>query len=69
MKKLRKIIFALIIFCYLLMLPPLNGIFNKPVLLFGMPMFMTVLIIDSLTLAILMLILYKFENKINGDDK
>ena len=69
MSKIRKIILILISGCFLLLMPPLMHIYNKPVLFMVIPLFLFVVITLCSIIVLLMYILYKYEegNNKKGD--
>lgn len=67
MSSVRKLIIGLILTCFLFTMPPMFHIYNQPILILGIPMFMFGIIILTLTMVLLTYILYRYESK-NEDE-
>lgn len=69
MSKVRKIVISLIVLCYLMAFPPMFSLYNKPILVFGMPMFMFGLAALVLVMNGLVFFLYQYEDKRDREQK
>lgn len=63
MSHVRKVVIILVALCYLMVLPPMFNLYNKPILVMGVPMFLFVLVALVLLMNMLIFFLYQYEEK------
>ncbi len=63
MSKVRKVVIILILMCYAMAFPPMNGIYNQVGFVCGIPTFMFGLLVNALLPVLLITFLFIYESK------